>query len=123
MDWQTTLADGYQQLSVGNTEKAVSLFANKVKKHPDSAACHTALGRAYKRLGRIEEAKTEFGKAIELEPTFADGFYEYGVVQESDQHWTDAVTAFEKYLQLKPDASERRTLVDRIQFCKNHICQ
>jgi Flp pilus assembly protein TadD len=119
-DWEKTLAKGYQELSVGNTENAIVLFSNKVKNHPDSAACRTALGRAYKRKGRIDEAKSEFKQATQLEPTYADGFYELGVLQESDRNWADAANAFERYLVLKPDASERRALEDRIAFCKGH---
>ncbi|PWU01951.1 MAG: hypothetical protein C5B53_02255 [Candidatus Melainabacteria bacterium] len=111
------LADGYQQLSQGNTEKAVDIFTRKASKNPNSAECHTALGRALKRLGRIDEAKSEFRKATEVGPDFADGFYELGVVQESDGNWVEAAKCFERFLQLKPDASERRALTDRIQYC------
>jgi tetratricopeptide (TPR) repeat protein len=111
------LADGYQQLSVGNTEKAVDIFTRKVSKNPTSAACHTALGKALKRLGRIDEAKAEFRKATEVGPDFPDGFYELGVVQESDRNWVEAAKCFERFLQLKPDASERQALTDRIQYC------
>lgn len=120
-DWEKTLAKGYQELSVGNTENAITIFSIKVKGHPDSAACRTALGRAYKRKGRIDDAKAEFKQATQLEPTYPDGFYELGVVQESDKNWADAASAFEHYLVLKPDASERRALEDRIIFCRNEI--
>lgn len=111
------LADGYNQLTMGNTEKAVDIFTRKVSKNPSSAACHTALGKALKRLGRIDEAKAEFRKACELDANFPDGFYEYGVAQESDRNWLEAATSFEKYLRLKPDASDRLALTDRIQYC------
>ena len=46
-DWQKSLAKGYHELAVGNAQNAISIFSGKVKGHPDSAACHTALGRAY----------------------------------------------------------------------------
>jgi tetratricopeptide (TPR) repeat protein len=120
IDWQKTLEKGNHELAVGNTENAVAIFSSKVKKYPTSAACHTALGRAYKRLGKISEAKSEFHDATQLDPAYADGFYEFGVVQESDQNWADAASSFETYLRLKPDASERQALSDRIIYCKNH---
>ncbi len=120
-DWQKTLAKGYHELAVGNTENAISIFSSKVKNHPESAACHTALGRAYKRMGRMDDAKAEFRQATQIDPSYAEGFYELGVLQEFDNNWVAATNAFERYLVLKPDASERRALEDRIVFCKSHI--
>jgi Flp pilus assembly protein TadD len=120
-DWDKYLEKGYHQLSIGNTEEAVKIFSEKVRKYPSSAACHTGLGRALKRLGKISEAKTEFRTATEVEPAFADGFYELGVVLESDRDWQGAVRAFETFLSLKPDASQRQALSDRIRFCKGQV--
>ncbi len=120
-DWQKSLDKGYHELAVGNTENAIAIFSSKVKSHPDSAACHTALGRAYKRLGKLDEAKSEFKQATQLEPTYPEGFYELGVLQEFDKNWTDAVSAFQRYLVLRPEAGERRALEDRIHFCQSNI--
>ncbi len=120
-DWQKILAEGNHELAVGNTDHAVAIFSKKVNKYPSSAACHTALGRAYKRLGKIDDAKAQFKQATQLEPNFPDGFYELGVIEESDKHWADASTAFEKYLLLKPESSERRALADRIKYCKDQL--
>jgi len=121
MDWQSVLADGYHELAIGNTEKAIDIFTRKQNKYPASAACHTALGRGYKRLGRIDDAKAEFRKATQLEPNYPDGFYELGVLQESDRNFSEAASCFEKYLQLKPEAGERQALADRIRYCRNQI--
>lgn len=92
-----------------------------MKSHPKSAACHTALGRAYKRLGKIDDAKAEFKAATQLEPDFPDGFYELGTIEESDKNWSAAVSAFEKYQQLKPEASARAGMADRIKFCRDRL--
>ena len=118
-DWDKKLAKGYHELAVGNTENAIVIFSSKVKSNSQSAACHTALGRAYKRKGKLDEAKSEFKQATQLEPTYPDGFYELGIIQESDGNYANAVSAFERYLVLKPDASERRALEGRISYCKS----
>ena len=34
-DWDKSLAKGYHELAVGNTENAISIFTSKVKGHPD----------------------------------------------------------------------------------------
>lgn len=118
VNFDEVLKNGNYMLQIGESEKAAAFFAAKVKKYPGSGACHTALGRALKRLGKLDQAKEEFKQATEVEPTFPDGFYEYGVLSESDKQWTQAAQAFEKYLELKPENAQRRTIEDRIQYCK-----
>lgn len=120
-DWDKELAKGYAELSIGNKEKALELFAKKVSKYPNSGACHTALGRAYKRLGKLDEAKREFRSAVSSEPTFADGHYELGSSLESDQQYAEAVRCFQQYLSLSPDASKRKNIEDRIRFCQDKL--
>jgi tetratricopeptide (TPR) repeat protein len=119
-DWDKTLEKGVYQLSIGNTKEAAEFFEGKVKKYPDSGACHTQLGKALKRLGKFSEAKAEFRKATEVEPTYADGFYELGSLLEGDRDFSGAAQAFERFLQLKPDAADRQTITDRIRECRNH---
>lgn len=120
-DWQKTLSSGYHELAVGNTNHAVAIFSKKVNKYPSSAICHTALGRAYKRLGKIDQAKAEFHQATQLEPDFPDGFYELGVIEEGDKNWGAATAAFERYMQLNPSVGARENVPDRIRFCQGHL--
>lgn len=112
------LKDGTKLLAIGESEKALSFFEHKLKKYPLSGACHTAMGRALKRLGRLDQAKEAFRKSIEVDPYYADGFYEIGVLLESDKDWAHAAQAFERYVELKPDSAQRKTVEDRIQYCK-----
>lgn len=119
-DWDKVLQKGTQQLDQGNIEVAVKTFSEKVKKYPQSAACHTALGKALKRMGKLSDAKAEFRVATQIEPSYADSFYELGVVLEGDKEWAQAADAFDKYLLLKPDDGQRRTIEDRIRFCRGH---
>jgi tetratricopeptide (TPR) repeat protein len=112
------LKKGNQQLAVGETDKAIELFQKSVKKYPQSAACHTALGKALKRRGKLSEAKAEFKCASEMESNYADAFYELGVLQEGDKQYAQAEQAFTRYLQLNPDTAQRKTIEDRITYCK-----
>ncbi|MDR3612318.1 MAG: hypothetical protein P4L53_02055 [Candidatus Obscuribacterales bacterium] len=118
-DWNKELQKGYTQISTGNTEQAIDFFKGKVRKNPTSGACHTGLGIALRRLGKISDAKSEFRQSTELEPGFAEGFLEYGKVLEDDKEFENAAQAFEKYLQLKPDSGQRRAISDRITYCRN----
>ncbi|MBP9090405.1 tetratricopeptide repeat protein [bacterium] len=117
-NWDVALKDANHLLAIGESEKAAAIFESKIKKYPNSGACHTALGRALKRLGKLDQAKTEFLRSTEVEPNYADGFYELGVLQESDKEWTEAANAFTRYVELKPDSGQRRTVEDRILYCK-----
>lgn len=119
IDWDRTLAKGYDQLSKGNTEEAIKTFQEQVRKHPESAECHTGLGKSLKRLHKLSEAKEEFRRSTELNPNFAEGFYEYGAVLEDDKDFQNAANAFEHFLQLKPDSGQRKTVSDRITFCRS----
>lgn len=118
VNWDETLKSGNYLLSIGEYDRAATFFNSKLKKYPNSGACHTGLGRAYKKLGKLDQAKQEFKIATESEADYADGFYELGVLKESDKEWGDAAQAFERYLTLRPDNSQRRTIEDRIKYCK-----
>lgn len=120
-NWDKELSKGYADLSIGNKEKALEFFAKKVSKYPNSGACHTALGRTYKRLGKLDEAKKEFRSAVSAEPGFADGHYELGASLESDQQYSEAIRCFQQYLSLSPDASKRKNIEDRIRFCQDKL--
>jgi len=120
-DWDKVLQKGYQLLSTGNTQEALVIFEAKVKKYPQSAACHTAEGRALKRLGKLDEAKAEFRSATQIDTNFADGFYELGCMLESDKDYAGAIKAFEHYQELKPAESLRLAIADRIRSCKSHL--
>jgi tetratricopeptide (TPR) repeat protein len=121
IDWDKALEKGRYELSIGNVDKAIGMFQEKVNKHPESGACHTALGLALKKKGRLGEAKSEFRRSTEAQPDYPDGYYELGAMLESDKEYNGAAQSFEKYLQLKPDCNNRATVADRIKFCREHM--
>ncbi len=121
INWDKKLEKGYYELSIGNVDQAIKMFQEKVKGHPESAACHTALGLALKKKGRLQEATVEFRAATAAEPTFANAFYELGVMQEANKDYAQALQAFEQYEQFSNDTYKKKTVEDRIRFCKEHI--
>jgi Tfp pilus assembly protein PilF len=116
--WDQVLKTGNYNLQIGETDKAIAEFQKAVKKYPRSAACHTALGRAFKRLNKMSEAKAEFRCASELESNYPDAFYELGAALESDKEWEGAAQAFSHYLELMPDSAQRKNVEDRIKYCR-----
>ena len=61
-----------------------------------------------------QDAVNEFKKAIKYAPNWGDAWYNLGVAQESAGDYTGAITSFNKYLNLNPQASDRSTIEDRI---------
>jgi tetratricopeptide (TPR) repeat protein len=120
VDWNKKLEKGYYELSIGNVDQAIDWFRGKVKSNPSSAACHTALGTALKKKGKLQDAKNEFSAATSAEPTYANGFYELGAMQESDKEYAAASQSFEKYLQYSDDTNKKKVVEDRLKFCKEH---
>lgn len=118
-DWDKALSSGYNQLTMGNTEKALEFFRKQSAKYPSSGACHLGIGKCLKRLSKFSDAKIEYRTAVGLDPNLAEAWYELGTCYESDQEWDNAVTAFSKFLELKPDAGQRQAVNDRIRFCES----
>jgi Flp pilus assembly protein TadD len=65
------LADGMPAQAIVSLEKAKRL-------EPRKASIREALGIAYLRLGRFEEAATEFRAMVDITPTDAYGYYGLG---------------------------------------------
>jgi len=61
---------GYQILKMGHPLTAVALLTQNVADHPHSARAHFGLGRALQAEGRSAEAKTEYGKALAIDPGY-----------------------------------------------------
>ena len=59
---------GYQCLKNEAVATGVMLLEENLKEHPDSAAAHFGLGRAYRAAGREADAIARFRSALELDP-------------------------------------------------------
>jgi tetratricopeptide (TPR) repeat protein len=61
------------------------------------------LGNALQAGGKIDEAKSCYVKAIEINPNFAEAYANYGSICAQQEQWQQAVSAYEKAIALKPD--------------------
>jgi tetratricopeptide (TPR) repeat protein len=62
---QTVNLLGYQFLGQGTNEQALAFFRYNIELYPDSANVYDSLGEALERAGRMEEALSNYGKAVE----------------------------------------------------------
>jgi tetratricopeptide (TPR) repeat protein len=61
------------------------------------------LGNTLKELGRLEEAETNYRKAIALKPDFAEGHNNLGATLQEQGRLDEAETNYRKAIALKPD--------------------
>ncbi len=68
------------QIHAGNTARAFQTLAEVKKQDPNNPELYNALGMAYFRRGRFEQAVENFQKAIELKPDYLDAQNNLGLV-------------------------------------------
>lgn len=121
IDWDKKLAKGFRDLEIGDYEKAMKFFQSEVDHHPESGAARTGLGLTFKRKGKSGEALAQLRRATEVDPDYAESYYELGAILESNKDYGEACKSFERYLQLAPISSKRASVEERIRNCKQNI--
>ena len=61
---------GYQMVKMRDFEGAIKLLTANAADYPKSASAQFGLGRAYKAGGDLDNARTHFQKALEIDPSF-----------------------------------------------------
>lgn len=57
---------GYQLLGQGQMEEAITVFKNNVARYPQSANVYDSLAEAYEKQGKLELARPNYEKAVQL---------------------------------------------------------
>ena len=71
--------------------------------YPDAFMIWNILGAANKGLGRVEVASVAFRQVTKLNPTYAEGFKNLGVILQDQGKLDEAIASYKKALSLKPD--------------------
>jgi len=96
----------YQQQQYGQAQRGL---ADALERNPNDAAAHYNLGRVLWAQGGAQNAQRaldEYAAAVQLDPNQAAPWREIGVVFYEVRDVNRAAQAFERYLQLAPDAPE-----------------
>ncbi len=76
----TTFFSGFRRLSIdtrsvgrslaqrGQLREALAIFALAADLFPESAAAHAALGAGYESAGKIDDARSEYERALRQDP-------------------------------------------------------
>lgn len=103
---------------------ALALFCS-VSSPAQDAAASGDLQRATEamRAGRLDEAGDGFAAVTKKIPTFAEGFFNLGLVREEQGRFEEAITALQKALTLKPRLRGANLFCGIAEFRLNHLDQ
>jgi Ca-activated chloride channel homolog len=93
---------GLQLLMRKNFSAAVERLAKATSIYPKYVAAHTALGSAYLDLGKNEQARAEFGQAVELDDHLPNSYLNLGRAELALQNYPAAVDAIKKASSIAP---------------------
>ena len=85
---------------------SLTLWSKTVISSPASSVAHGSLGRAYQEQGRLDEAVSEYKKALALYPDDFKAHYNLGVVHDSQGDLNAAVNHYRKAIELNPNFAD-----------------
>lgn len=89
----------------GDVQQAVSYFDTARRLRPDYLPVFVSLGNIYLQLNSLEEAETNFRRALEINEASAAAQYGMGQAALSKRSYSDAVRYLEKAQRLAPEAN------------------
>lgn len=85
-----------------------------LRQRPADASARYNLAIAYKLAGSDEMAIEEFCKVAELQPDFADAYYELGALHAKHGRRSEAVAALTRAHELDPENARIARLLERL---------
>lgn len=87
--------------------EAVDAYEKAVKIKPDNALYHAGLANAYAKANQPDKAVAEYQAAAQADPAnAAANYFNMGAVYTNTGKVDDAITAFNKTIELKPDRAD-----------------
>jgi len=111
------VGDAEQQ--AGDNDGAVRDFQKALAMDPNLAGVWSKLGVAYKDMdckGCRPKALDALKRATHVDPTDAVAHHELGFMYKDDGKRKEAMAAFRRYLELRPDAGDVSTVQDELYY-------
>jgi predicted Zn finger-like uncharacterized protein len=96
--------------------EAIRSYESALKADAKLTFVYYKLGRSYSEQGQYAKAIDWFRKATQEDPTNAMAWNNLGYAYKEKGKRKEAVQAFKEYIQLKPDAADRKEVADEIDF-------
>lgn len=85
-------------------EEALRFFQRALELEPEDPEYRNLLGQTYEELGQPEETERSLHRAIEINPQYAMGYYDLGVIlAKREGRREEAFEAFQHALKINPD--------------------
>ena len=94
--WQ----EAYRHQMAGELDRAIEIYERSIEAHP-TAEAHTFKGWAMSFQGRLDEARDECLKAIEVDPEFGNPYNDIGVYLMQQGKFDEAIPWLERAKQAK----------------------
>jgi tetratricopeptide (TPR) repeat protein len=122
---QDCVADAYCNLGIiesqkGNAIKAFDCFTTSLKHNPRHSEAHYNLGNLYFDANDFHLAQTHYEMAGEVEPSFANAYFNLALIQAINNDFGAAVTALSKYQELVSE-DEGRIAAELLQNLKDSL--
>jgi len=105
------LDEAQRNIDSNNFESAIAPLQKFITEKPDVAFAHFQLGYTYTALKRSDEARTEYERAIALDPKMPEAYLNLGILLLDKQQYSAAVTPLIKAVELLPAQSRPRSLL------------
>jgi tetratricopeptide (TPR) repeat protein len=83
----------------GRNDDAILCYQDILRRHPNSPQIHTNLGNVLRHIGQLDQAFNHYDKAIEIDRTFDEAFYNRAVAHmdygDMEKAKADAIQAIE----------------------------
>ena len=93
---------GYELLAKKDFQGAAKHLTTAASIYPDFVAAHNALGTAYFRLGKNDEARTEFAQAVSLDDHLPGSYLNLGRAELALKHYPAALDSIQKASSIAP---------------------
>ncbi len=109
---QDCVADAYCNLGIiesqgGNTAKAFDCFTTSLKLNPRHSEAHYNLGNLYFDVNDLHLARIHYEMAGQVDPSFANVYFNLGLVQAISNDLAAAINALMRYQELVSEAEGR----------------
>ena len=94
------------RLNAMRESEAETILLDAIEKYPQAADLHSFLGYAYKRMGRIADARSQFEAALKLKCKRKELFRQWARMEMGEKEWSKAIAVAEKAVKAAPDFYE-----------------
>ncbi|RME06481.1 MAG: tetratricopeptide repeat protein [Deltaproteobacteria bacterium] len=93
---EIAFAKGALAFEASRYEEAVALLGRASEEDPDNARIHYYLGLCFNRISLFEDARREFQKTLELDPSLREANFDLGIACYKLEDYACALTSFER---------------------------